>query len=77
MPEYAVLKTAHARFHQAAANVVAKAESGKSVAEDVALGADSEYGKASSAVVCAILDMRHRAAMHAVAGAACAATAAA
>lgn len=62
LPEYEVLKKEHARFHKAAAEVVKKADSGQSTAEETALGAKSEFGAASVAVVTAIMAMKKKAA---------------
>jgi hypothetical protein len=61
MSEYTTLKTEHARFHKAAAEVVRKADSGQSVGEEVALGARSEFATASSATVMAIIAMKRHA----------------
>jgi Chemoreceptor zinc-binding domain len=60
MPEYANLKSEHARFHKIASDVVRRADSGQSVSEETALGANSEFSKASSAVVVAILAMKRQ-----------------
>ncbi|HTS36262.1 MAG TPA: CZB domain-containing protein [Candidatus Solibacter sp.] len=61
MPEYGTLKTEHARFHKAAAEVIKHADSGKSTTEDMTLGSKSEFGNASSAVVTAIMAMKKHA----------------
>jgi len=61
IPEYGTLKTEHARFHKAAAEVVKKADSGQSTAEDTAIGSKSEFGVASSAVVTAIMVIKRKA----------------
>jgi methyl-accepting chemotaxis protein len=58
LPAYSTLKSEHARFHVAAAEVVRRAHSGQPVNEQIALGAQSEFAKASSALVFAILDLR-------------------
>jgi Chemoreceptor zinc-binding domain len=58
LPEYGALKTNHARFHKAAAEVVRKADSGQPAAEETTLGSRSEFGTASSAVVIAIMNMK-------------------
>jgi hypothetical protein len=50
-PEFAKLVAEHRKFHTAAADVVRKADSGMSMSETVALGAHSEYAKASNDVV--------------------------
>ncbi len=47
LPEYLALLTEHARFHNAAADVIDKANSGKETNQDRALGAGSEYATAS------------------------------
>lgn len=62
LPEYATLKSEHARFHKAAAEVVRKADSGKDTSEDTALGSKSEFASASSSVVSAIMGIRRKAA---------------
>jgi|SRR5579864_3631198 len=58
LPEYAALKNEHGRFHKAAAAVIEKADAGQSVSDETALGAKSEFGTASSAVVLAIMNMK-------------------
>jgi len=60
-PEFAVLKASHKKFHKAAAEVVNKADSGKSTSEDVALGSKSEFSTASANVVSAIMAIRRKA----------------
>lgn len=59
--EYGVLKTEHAKFHKAAAEVVRKADAGKDTSEDTMLGSTSAFGTASQAVVSAILAMKRKA----------------
>lgn len=58
LPQYEVLRNEHARFHFAAGEVVKKAHKGESMVEETALGAESEFASASSAVVKAILEMK-------------------
>lgn len=60
LPEYATLKSEHAKFHRAAAEVVARATSGQNVEEDIAVGSSSAFGKSSTAVVNAIMKMRRK-----------------
>lgn len=60
LPEYQSLVKDHAKFHKAAADVVIKADSGKDVKEDTALGAKSDFSNASTAVVTAIMSMRSK-----------------
>ncbi len=62
LPEYARLKTEHTRFHKAAGEVVRKASSGQKVSEDIAIGGISEFCKASSGVVLAIMAIKAKAA---------------
>ena len=57
-PAFSTLKTEHAAFHKAAAGVVRNANSGKPTTEDTALGSNSDYGRASTAVVTAIMAIK-------------------
>lgn len=61
LPEFSKLKREHQRFHKEAAAVISRADSGTDESEEVALGAKSEYGAASSAVVSAIMAMKAKA----------------
>lgn len=61
LAEYATLKSEHAKFHRAAADIVRKADSGQSTSEETALGAKSEFGLTSNSVVAAIMSMRRKA----------------
>jgi hypothetical protein len=61
LPEYSTLKTEHTRFHKAAGDVIRKASGGQNVSAEVALGAHSEFGNASNAVVSAIMAMKAKA----------------
>lgn len=58
LPEFATLKTEHAKFHKCAASVITQADAGKSMTEEVMLGSGSEFSTASSNVVGAIMKMR-------------------
>ena len=60
LPEFSKLASAHARFHKAAAAVIVKAESGQKVAEEVVVGARSEFGIASSEVVKSLMAMKSK-----------------
>ncbi len=53
-PEYETVRSAHAKFHRAAAAVVRKANIDKSLDADSVLGPHSEFGAASTAVVLAL-----------------------
>lgn len=61
LPEYQTLKTEHAKFHKAAAEVVKKADAGQSITEEIALGAKSDFASASNSVVSAIMMMKRKA----------------
>ncbi len=60
-PEYSALRSHHARFHRAAADVVHCANSGQSVDERITIGSQSEFTMASSAVVLAIMAIKKHA----------------
>ena len=57
-PEYATLKNEHARFHKAVGEVVRRADSGQSIAEEMTIGSRSEFMLASAAVVAAIMKLK-------------------
>src|SRR5208283_2852826 len=59
LPEYSTLRLEHARFHKAAAEFVRRAHSGESASAGMELGSQSEFGKASSAVIKAIMAMKN------------------
>jgi hypothetical protein len=61
MPEFVTLKSEHAKFHKAAADVVRKADAGQSVAEEMAIGSKTAFGTSSSAVIQAIMAMKRKA----------------
>ena len=58
IPEYKQLVAAHATFHKQAAAIIREADAGKSVAEQLVLGSDSPYAKASASVVGLIMVMK-------------------
>ena len=60
--EYTRLKSAHADFHRAAADIVRRADAGEAVSEDIALSATSPYSHASANVVQAITAMKRKSA---------------
>jgi len=66
-PELVRLKKAHLRFHQAAADLVRRANAGESVSQEMVFGAGSEFSKASSAIIQAIVAMKKKAAQAAAA----------
>lgn len=59
-PDFQQLAADHARFHQAAGEVIRKADAGQNVTEEIALGTKSEYAAASSAVVLALMRMMRK-----------------
>ena len=54
------LKSEHAKFHVAAAEVVKKADAGKSTSEDTALGSQSPFSVASNNVIKLIMAIRRK-----------------
>jgi hypothetical protein len=58
LPEYASVKSDHARFHKAAASVVQRADAGQNVSEEVVLGGKSEFAMASASVVRSIMALK-------------------
>jgi hypothetical protein len=61
-PTFQELKKEHASFHQAAAEVVKKADSGQKVSEEISLGAKSPYASCSSKVISALVKMKRESA---------------
>jgi hypothetical protein len=60
LPEFAKLTTEHTRFHIAAADIVSRVDSGQDVSADLVIGGGSEFGRASAAVVRAIIDLKKK-----------------
>ena len=60
LPEYLALINDHAKFHNAAADVVDKANSGKETNQDRAIGIGSEYATASQNVVKSIINLKKK-----------------
>ena len=60
LPEFAKLRAEHTRFHKAAADIVSRVDRGQDVSPDLAIGGGSEFGRASSAVVLAIVGMKKK-----------------
>jgi hypothetical protein len=58
LPEFHSLRSQHARFHKAVAEIVRKVDSGQRYTEEVALGARSEFSSASADVVSAIMSFK-------------------
>jgi hypothetical protein len=58
-PEFAKLKYEHARFHQVAAGLVRRANSGESIEGEIAKCSNSEFSLASAAVVIALRAMKN------------------
>ncbi|MFO0556102.1 MAG: CZB domain-containing protein [Polyangiaceae bacterium] len=60
LAEFSALQAEHARFHKAAAEVVKRARSGARVSAEVSLGSESEFSKASTAIVSAITALKRK-----------------
>lgn len=60
LPEFSRLVSDRARFRKAASEVVKKADAGHRVAEEIALGAQSEFAAASAAVVKSLMEMKSK-----------------
>ena len=58
MSEYGTVVSDHARFHRVAGEIVRRANAGQKVAEEMFLGAKSEFASASSAVVRSIMALK-------------------
>lgn len=58
LPEYQILKTQHAEFHKAAADVVEKADKGGDTSEDVSLGSSSKFSYISKDVMRSLMGMK-------------------
>jgi hypothetical protein len=59
-PEFAKLVSDHAHFHETAAEILRKADSGQQVTDEVALGSKSKFAAASSAVVMSLMAMKSK-----------------
>jgi hypothetical protein len=59
--EFSTLVTDHARFHRAAGDVIKNADAGKNVSQDIQLGADSEFARASTAVITKLMALKSKA----------------
>jgi methyl-accepting chemotaxis protein len=57
-PLFAEMKQAHTQFHTAAAEIVHKADAKQDVTEEIALGAESSFGRASTAVVRSLMKLK-------------------
>jgi Chemoreceptor zinc-binding domain len=66
LPEFQTLRSEHARFHKAAAEIIRKADSGKDVSEEVSSGSKSEFSTATVAVVDALAALKVAAAKEVV-----------
>ncbi len=58
VPEFAELQAVHARLHEAAAELVKRADAGEDVSGEIALGASGPFAVASGIVITALLNMR-------------------
>ena len=57
-PKFSQLVAEHAKFHKTAAHIITKADSGASVAQEVALGAKSEFADVSQKVVSLLMECK-------------------
>ena len=57
-PEYAKLKSEHAKFHKVVADVVQDVNAGKHIDEKAAMGPGSQFASLSSEVVLTIMNMK-------------------
>jgi hypothetical protein len=58
VPEFVKAESDHARFHNAAGDIVRKAQTGHSMTDEIALGSGSEYAAASNAVVGSLMKLK-------------------
>jgi Chemoreceptor zinc-binding domain len=59
-PEFKELREEHANFHRAAADLIKRADSGESVGEEAALGANSAFSTLSSRLVQLIVKLKQK-----------------
>jgi hypothetical protein len=69
LPEFAKLKFEHSRYHQIAAELVRRANAGKSVAAEMEPCSASDFSTASAAMILAIIAMKQRLSRELAAGA--------
>ncbi|MBF0492129.1 MAG: CZB domain-containing protein [Deltaproteobacteria bacterium] len=60
LPEFGQLKETHRLFHQEAAKIVQRANNGEKVNEEVALGAKSGFGNASTKVITLLMILKSK-----------------
>lgn len=60
LPEFQTVRSEHARFHKAAADVIQRADLGQNVSEETSLGAKSEFSSATTAVVSALMALKRK-----------------
>ncbi len=60
LPEFATLSTGHTRFHEAAADIVSRADRGEDVSEELVPGSNSEFSQATARVIRALIDMKKK-----------------
>lgn len=69
LPEFTVLRHAHARFHRAAGAVIDQANGARPPAASEVLGPESEFGQASRETVSAVMKIKRKVAEVSLAGA--------
>jgi hypothetical protein len=60
LPEFITLKTEHARFHQAAADLVRRADNGENVEHEVSVGGTGNFFKTTTKVIAAIAALKQK-----------------
>ncbi len=60
VPEFALLRAAHTRFHKAAGDLIRRADAGEKVDGEMALGIRSEISDATNAVISLITAIRRK-----------------
>jgi hypothetical protein len=58
LPEFVALKQKHAHFHRTAGSIVSRADRGEKVSKEVVFGSGSDFAKASSDVVSALMNIK-------------------
>jgi hypothetical protein len=58
LPEFAAMASSHTHFHKAAGDIIRKADAGVKVAEEIALGGNSDFAAASTAIVQSLMKLR-------------------
>jgi Chemoreceptor zinc-binding domain len=60
LPEFAILRDQHTRFHKAAQDIVSRADRGENISEELVPGSNSEFSQATATVIRALIDMKKK-----------------